>query len=436
MAPPPATPTPHRFLVPKRSQPRSETTPKPAFQSSGRQFQATPRFSLHSTPRPGTVSGTSTGAGTGPSSSLTPFRHRGTERDILIDSSPPPLPTAGYVDEYDDGNHINDGAIVNVEHVGDRIDYEQDSTVDEDSPVQESSSSQGTESDGEDHDWSRGRRATKRRRISVSSSFDVGAEEMPLRPDIEREMDVVEMGDPLLDPESPFSEPSVTEKDLDLDSDKEAPEDDTQNIPRFSSPPPHFHDEKQSPKAHQPTFQRAPRFKPAEIPEGAPRPEPLPDAFSPRRKGAKYVQGGLAAELRDWLVDVEAGIGSGSASASGQTTTAAPGARRDEEWVARIRVDSLRGANGNARGMALVLGRQVLDGGDGRSQDAGEEGGEEALGTSTVRLILAGLGRLSGLGVGHDVRPGVVLGIARPTWEVVLDDLGRWAVACDWVVLR
>lgn len=304
------------------------------------------------------------------------------------------------------------------------MNYEQDLAVYEDALVQGSSPNQGTESDGEDRNKSGGRRA-KRRRISVSPFGE---------PDIGREMDV-EMGDPLLDLETSFSEPSVAGEDL--ESDEEAPEDNTEHIGGFSSPTPRPHQEKQASKTHQPTFQRAPRFKPAEIPEGAPRPEPLPDAFSPRRRGTKYIQGGLAAELRDWLVDVEAGIDSGSGS------TTASGAKRDGEWVARIRVDSLRGANGVARGMTLVLGRQVLLDGranaigadDGRCQDASEEGGE-VLGTNTVRLVLAGPGRLTGLGVGNDVRPGVLLGIARPTWEIVLDGLGRWGVACDWVVLR
>lgn len=419
--------------MPKRSQPRSET-PKPAFQSSGQQFHATPRFSLHSTPRPGTATGTSTGTGTGPSSSLTPFRHRGTGRDLLIDSSPPPLPTAGYFNEYDDGNYANDDAIVNEEYSGSRMNDEQeDSAVDEGGLVQEESSpSQGAGSDGEGQNRSGGRRA-KRRRISVSP-FSVGIEDPSPLTEIGREMDV-EMGDPLLDPETSFSEPSIAEDDS--ESGKETPEDYTENMGGYSSPPPLPHQENRTPKTHQPTFQRAPRFKPAEVPEGAPRPEPLPDVFSPRRKGAKYVQGGLAAELRDWLVDVEAGIGSGSGSGPGSGSTTAPGTKRDEEWVARIRVDSLRGGNGSARGMTLVLGRQVFDGINNNA--AGADGSEErgdALGTNTVKLILAGLGRLSGLGVGNDVRPGVVLGIARPTWEVVLDGLGRWGVACDWVVLR
>lgn len=339
----------------------------------------------------------------------------------MIDSSPPPSPGADSQADHDDHGPLE----VDEKYDEGRAGYEQGPPVDEDDiVVQESSPAPGAESDGEGRNRSEGRRV-KRRRISPSPSI-IGIEELSSLPEVGSEPDA-EMRDPVLDIESSFSEPSISENDL--NSDKEVPGNDMEDIggasPRYQ--------EKQPAKAHQPTFQKAPRFKPAEIPEGAPRPEPLPDVFSPRRKGAKYIQGGLAAELRDWLVDVEAGIGSSS--------TTGPGTKRDdEEWVARIRVDGLSSADRSARGMTLILGRQVLDeksstSVDGRCQDESEEA-VEVLGTNTIRLILAGQGRLSGLGVGNDVRPGVLLGIARPTWEVVLDGLGRWGVACDWVVLR
>jgi hypothetical protein len=86
--------------------------------------------------------------------------------------------------------------------------------------------------------------------------------------------------------------------------------------------------------------------------------------------------------------------------------------------------------------MTLVLGRLVLGGMNNADREGEGEGAKVVLSTNTLRIILAGPGRLSGLGVGNDVRPGVILGIARPTWEVLLEGLGRWGVACDWVVLR
>ncbi|KAI1738974.1 hypothetical protein F4680DRAFT_466790 [Xylaria scruposa] len=391
MAPPPATPTPHRFLVPKRSQPHNETP-------SSQQFRATPRFTLHSTPR------------AGPSSSLTPFRHRATGRDVLIDSSPPPLPSVDYVDN----NIVNPGERYEQGYV----EYDQDSVIDEDDVVQTSSPMRGVESDSEDGDMDEEKRI-KRRRVSLSPP-DIKIEESYSLPGGEFELDA-QMRDAVLDVESSFTEPSISEDEM--GSDEGVLKDD-----RGGSSP--RHREKGSLKVHQPTFQKAPRFKPSEIPEGAPRPEPLPDVFSPRRKGAKYVQGGLAAELRDWLVDVEAGTGSG--------LTTNINAKRNEEWVMKIRVDGLHGMSKSARGMTVVIGRQVLDRkSDGSDDDRGQsENAVEVLGSHSVRLILAGPGRLTGLGIGNDVRPGVLLGVARPTWEVVLDGLGRFGVACDWVVLR
>ncbi|KAI1425694.1 hypothetical protein F5Y12DRAFT_784473 [Xylaria sp. FL1777] len=405
--PPPATPTPHRFLVPRRSQPRGET-PKPAFQPSSQQFQATPRFSLHSTPR-----------NRPPPPSLTPFRHRGTGRDVVIDSSPPPLRGADGVD-YDNYHNDRHGGGDDGYERG-RVVYEQDSVVDEDEAVQESSPI-AVESDSNGHDGN-GERRAKRRRISISPPGG-GIEESSSLPDIECELDI-EMQDTVLGIESPVLEPATSENDAGLDL--PVIQDDIENAGKNISNP-----ERYVSKAQQPTFQKAPRFKPAELPEGAPLPEPLPDAFSPRRKGAKYIPGGLAAELRDWLVDVEAGVGSGSAARSNP--------EYDGEWVARIHVDDFSGTNGGPRGMTLVRGRQVLSSKTNASSASQfpSEGDEvaEFLGNNTYRLILAGPGRLSGLGVGSNVRPGVLLGIARPTWEVVIDGLGRWGVACDWVVLR
>ncbi|KAI0974004.1 hypothetical protein F4678DRAFT_424257 [Xylaria arbuscula] len=410
--PPPATPTPHRFLVPRRSQPHGGETPKPkpaaAFQPSSQQFHATPRFSLHSTPR------------NAPSSaSRTPFRHRPAEPDDVIDSSPPPLPgttrRVSYGDydedhedhEDDDENQVNDDEGFDHDFASDR-----DDVVQESSPIR-------VESDDEDHDMSEKKRV-KRRRLSISPPA-VGIEESSPLPEIEYEPDV-EMQDTISGIESSISEPSISENDVDLDI--SAIQDSIENPGGVFT----HHEEKPS-KAHQPMFQKAPRFKPPELPEGAPYPEPLPDAFSPRRKGAKYVPGGLAAELRDWLVDVEAGVG----SVSGSTV------RSGEEWIARIQVDDISGAKGGARGMTLILGRQVLNRksdaiGDSHISSEAEQAAE-TLGNDTLKLILAGPGRLSGLGVGSNVRPGVVLGIGRPTWEVVLEGLGRWGVACDWVVL-
>lgn len=388
MAPPPATPTPHRFLVPKRSQPRQET-PK-ALQSGGQQFQVTPRFSLHSTPR-----GPGGGGPSHPSSSLrTPapgsagagvfFRPTPRNTDPINDiiSSSPPFAeqSAG------EGSNRHDPIEIEADvHVDSDVD-----AVPESSPVRESSD-YGRSNDGEEEeeDSDVGGRSPKRRRISISSSFGIG-DEGPSQHDPEGSLEDHTMHDgdaTIFQSSLPDYEPANNE---DMDAT-------TPLASRLS--------------AQQPTFQKAPRFKPIEMPEGSGRSEPLPDAFSPHRKGAKYVPGGLAAEVRDWFVDVWAGTNAGGARRGG------------EEWLAMIQVDEVRAAPG----MTLVTGRHVQD--DDPANDADP-------GLRSMRIMLAGSPRLSGLAKREDVRVGSVLGVGRPTWEVALADQGRWAVVCEWAVLR
>ncbi|KAK5628658.1 hypothetical protein RRF57_004373 [Xylaria bambusicola] len=323
---------------------------------------------------------------------------------------------------FDEADGDDDYVRLDEEYQRGRAEFQQDTIIDEDDVVQQSSPLERG-SDCEAYDTNEERDA-KRRRVSVSSPDVMIQEPSASIPEIEDILDI-EMQDTASAVESLISEPTISENDVESDiAVIQKTAEDTED----SSP---YRGERLLVKAHQPTFQKPPRFKPAELPEGAPRPEPLPDVFSPQRKGAKYVAGGLAAELRDWLVDVEAGFGSGSIASA---------TARDEEWVARIQVDDMSDTSPSARGMTLIQGRQILSNKVDASSNSQAEGGNEktenVLGHSTFKLILAGSGRLSGLGVGNDVRPGVVLGIARPTWEVVLDGLGRWGVACDWVVLR
>ncbi|KAJ3567225.1 hypothetical protein NPX13_g6847 [Xylaria arbuscula] len=160
MAPPPATPTPHRFLVPRRSQPRSET-PSAAFQPSSQQFQATPRFSLHSTPRKG------------PPSSVTPFRNRGTGPGIAIDTSPPPPPGKDPVVDYDNASDHADYDTLDDEYQRTHGDHGRDLIIDEDEDgygeeAAQQSSPPALDSDREGADMSDGERRVKRRRISIS----------------------------------------------------------------------------------------------------------------------------------------------------------------------------------------------------------------------------------------------------------------------------
>jgi hypothetical protein len=169
-------------------------------------------------------------------------------------------------------------------------------------------------------------------------------------------------------------------------------------------------------------FRAAPRFKLTGAPDKLySHPDVyLTDPFSPQRRGARYLPGGLAAELRDWLVDVKGGVdGEGemrasSAALSFSSTTA----------TVRVAVDE---ASRSGTGMTLISGR-LVDGAAGGRQDA------------EVRVILAGEGNIEGLGGGGGggnrglVAPGEVISIAPPAWDVDLDV--RWAVAYRWEVVK
>ncbi|ORY57255.1 uncharacterized protein BCR38DRAFT_110185 [Pseudomassariella vexata] len=326
----PSTPTPHRFLVPKRSaRPRSET-PKP-LQAGSQQFQATPRFSLHSTPR-----------ATGPvQSSSTPAPPTAFQRQRNIDSISDDLGSSPPSPRHSHG--LNDSIEFDSVPVSSQIEF----------PVENS--------DDEEPDAP----SPKRRRLSVLDDPDREVSLSPVQRLIKSD-----------------------QRELEL---THAAEVDPTELAQLQS-------------AQQPTFRKAPRFKQVEL-AAEQQHEPLPDAFSPHRRGAKYVPGGLAAELRDWLMDIEATTGS----------------KRDGEWLAKILVSEAR----TSPGMILARGKRVHDDEDqGPAEDPG-----------TLNIILAGEGRLIGLARRNEVAPGSVIGIAKPVWEVDIQMEGRWAVACDWVVL-
>lgn len=165
-------------------------------------------------------------------------------------------------------------------------------------------------------------------------------------------------------------------------------------------------------KSVPPAFRAGPRFKLTEPPDKFPiHPNAYltADIFSPQRRGARYLPGGLAAELRDWLVDVKGGAdGDGDVKAIWSASDLATGGIH----AVQIIVDAV---SSGGVGMTLVTGR-VQD--DGR----------------VIRIVLAGEGNLEGLG-GNTARviPGAVVAIAPPAWDVHLD--GQWAVAYRWSVV-
>lgn len=171
-------------------------------------------------------------------------------------------------------------------------------------------------------------------------------------------------------------------------------------------------------RAQQPVFRPAPRFKPLADADDAVG-EGLPAAFSPQRRGARYVSGGLAAELQGWLSEVkgwESHDVQGADSSGGSR-----GSRPSREFL----VEEVR----PGRRMYLVRARPRGIGGIGGGEDPAQET------TAPSRsIILAGDGKLTGLGRRAMVGVGSAVGVAGPVWDV--DIKGEtWTVACDWSVL-
>lgn len=160
------------------------------------------------------------------------------------------------------------------------------------------------------------------------------------------------------------------------------------------------------------TFLKPPRFRAPEPSEQAQQGDPLPEQFSPHRKGQKYVAGGLAAEMRDWLFNIESSI----------PTAAAQERIKEDGWLVKLVVDEV---SGNSRaGMMLVRGKQMH----------GLDGEEMADGNGIVKVILAGEGTANGLQRASIVGVGTRVGIRGPVWEVVVEG-ERWGVGVEWKVL-
>lgn len=144
------------------------------------------------------------------------------------------------------------------------------------------------------------------------------------------------------------------------------------------------------PAAKQPTFRAAPRFKPLDYT----LPDSLPVAFSPQRRGAKYLSNGLAATLQGWLSDVKGWEGED----------------RPAESTFLVTITEVRAG----RRMYLA-----------RARPQGE--------TQTKRLVLAGEGELTGLGNRADVVVGSAVKVTGPLWDAEIEGVS-WIVACNWCV--
>jgi hypothetical protein len=140
----------------------------------------------------------------------------------------------------------------------------------------------------------------------------------------------------------------------------------------------------------QPTFREPPRFKQVEFDTAA---EGIPAVFSPQRRGEKYIAGGLAAELQGWLSEVKGWEGVMPAPALSINVT----------------VEEVRAG----QRMYLVKGRSGM--------------------SEVKRFLLAGEGRLTGLGQRVPMTVGSVVEVGQPVWDIEMKG-EVWTVACDWRV--
>ena len=155
-----------------------------------------------------------------------------------------------------------------------------------------------------------------------------------------------------------------------------------------------------------------------------PSPPPLapPHAFSsPQRRTTKFVPGGLAATMRDLVVE--------KAMQQQQPIRASrnpSGMGMVAGWDFQVRVRNIRTQWGVGAGMVLL--REQVDDVDGGKEQKGEGKG--------WLLVGPGTGRRTGAVVGEGiVREGDVVGVKRPVWE--MDVAGeQWTVGVEWVVLR
>ncbi|KAL3424222.1 hypothetical protein PVAG01_03503 [Phlyctema vagabunda] len=195
----------------------------------------------------------------------------------------------------------------------------------------------------------------------------------------------------------------------------------------FSSTAPRFKLATQAPSStpqptltQQSTFAKAPRFRPPDPSSQAqPNSEPLPEQFSPHRRGQKYVAGGLAAEVREWLVNLDTTIPSTNAGLQHRDRNA---------WTVRVCVDEISG--GGRAVMTLIRGRQI------HAQAGGSGGAADVVfgNPSMVRVALAGEGAATGLQKGSKPEIGSVVAIKGPLWEIVIEN-EKWGVGVDWKVL-
>ncbi|ROW07631.1 hypothetical protein VPNG_06873 [Cytospora leucostoma] len=344
MAPPS---TQSRFILPRKGQaPQTQKQTPVALQSGSHQFASTPRFNASATPR------------------------QASHQPPPFSTQAPPLarPRAAPYEPLSDAIDTSPISSVTTRHDEEGLDHHAlNESIEIDSPSATRSSA------GQDEP------PPKRRRVSISPEVDTSSDG-DVTSELMEEYEQAEISStPMLDDGLPIESTPIDSQDAIADLD-----------PRSRRSP-------EGQASRRPTFQDAPRFKANETADRTQQ-HLLPDAFSPQRRGAKYVPGGLAAEVRDWLIQVKG----------------------DSEYD-RPAGSSIGVTVGEAKsgvGMHIITAHQPV----GVARDEG----------IPTKAILAGDGRTTGLGVKGIVKSGGQVSMSQPMWDITLDDIGHFAVACDW----
>ncbi|KAI9782634.1 MAG: hypothetical protein M1816_001748 [Peltula sp. TS41687] len=208
--------------------------------------------------------------------------------------------------------------------------------------------------------------------------------------------------------------------------------------PATTTTPRAEHHHQQYPHPH-PTIKQ-----PFILPPDPPRAQspPLSLLFSPHRtnrhQSSRFVPGGLASEVREWVIHTSAS----SAAAGSSSSSAAPahGRRQGQgRHVLRVLVEESRfweAGGGGGEGGWFVLGSRLVgrDGNEDRRR-AGAEQEVQVQGGMKMKMLLVG-GRVlrNGQQQMRGLDKGDMLGLRQPIWDIVLQG-ERWSVGVDWSVL-
>jgi hypothetical protein len=124
--------------------------------------------------------------------------------------------------------------------------------------------------------------------------------------------------------------------------------------------------------------------------------EPLPDAFSPHRRRQRFLPGGMAAQVQQWIVEAAQSVGKHSQSTAGADP---------------LQAVVLESSGSSGTGMVLA---------------------KATAGNQRVRLLLAGSGKNQSA---SSIKQSDVLAVKAPSWNIELEG-EPWIVGVDWCILR